>query len=266
MILFDSHAHYDDSRYDTAFDGGAAAALRMAKAAGVGYIVNSGACLQTSRRAIEIADMSAHDSSMPAVYASVGIHPSETDSYASLDDAMAELAAMMAHPRVVAVGEMGLDYHYPDANKEKQHDLFLEQLNIACRFDKPIVIHSRDAHGDTFDILKKYRGKKIMLHCYSGSAEMARQYADMGFYFSFGGVLTFKNAEKTRQAAAAVPHENLLMETDCPYLTPVPYRSKLNYSGYMPFTAAALGEAIGLSADEAARLTTENAKRFYGIE
>lgn len=266
MILFDAHAHYDDGRFDAEYEGGAVAALRDAKLAGVMNIVNSGACLGTSRRALGLADLSVTDESLPDIYASVGIHPSETDSYESLDAAMAELEGMLSHPRAVAVGEIGLDYHYPDTDKEAQHELFIAQLELARKHKLPVVIHSRDAHGDTFDVLKNYKDLRLMLHCYSGSADMARQYSDMGFYFSFGGVLTFKNAVKSREAAAVIPRERLLLETDCPYLAPVPHRGKLNYSGYMPLTAAALGDAVGVTADEAALLTSCNAKRFFDIK
>lgn len=266
MILFDSHAHYDDGRFNAEYEGGAVAALRDAKLCGVMNIVNSGACLETSRHSLELAELSANDGELPDIYASVGIHPSETDSYKSLDEAMAELEGMLSHPRAVAVGEIGLDYHYPETDKEAQHELFVAQLELARKHKLPVVIHSRDAHGDTFDVLKNYQDLRLMLHCYSGSAEMAKQYSDMGFYFSFGGVLTFKNAVKSREAAAVIPKERLLLETDCPYLAPVPHRGKLNFSGYMPLTAAALGDAIGVSADEAALLTSCNAKKFFDIK
>lgn len=265
MILFDSHAHYDDGRFDAEFDGGAVAALRAAKAAGVMYVVNSGACLRTSKNSLALADLSVTDAALPEIYVSAGIHPSETDSYDSLDSAMSELETMLSHPRCVAVGEIGLDYHYPDTDKAAQLELFEAQLALAEKHGLPVVIHSRDAHGDTFDVLKHHKGKKIMLHCYSGSAEMARQYAEMGFSFSFGGVLTFKNAAKTKEAAVAVPRTSLLLETDCPYLAPVPHRGKLNYSAYMTYTASVMGELLGITADEAASLTTENAKAFFGI-
>ncbi len=265
MILFDSHAHYDDGRFEKEFDGGAIGALREAKKAGVRYVVNSGACLRTTKNSFAIAEMSVTDETLPAIYVSAGIHPSETDSYDSLDFAMSELEAMLSHPRCVAVGEIGLDYHYPETDKPKQYELFEAQLALAKKYSLPVVIHSRDAHGDTFDILKKHAGEKIMLHCYSGSGEMARQYAEMGFSFSFGGVLTFKNAAKTKEAVLAVPKESLLLETDCPYLAPVPHRGKLNYSAYMTYTAAVMGELLGMSAEKAAELTLGNAKAFFGI-
>ncbi len=266
LKLFDSHAHYDDGRYNEEFDGGAVGALRLAKAAGVEIIVNSGACLRTSENALSLCELSMSDKTVPEIYASVGIHPSETDSYGTLDGAISELRQLLTHKRAVAVGEIGLDYHYPETDKAAQHELFIAQLEVARELSLPVVIHSRDAHGDTFDVLRKYTDLTLMLHCYSGSAEMARQYADMGFYFSFGGVITFKNAEKSREAVAAVPKDRLLLETDCPYLAPTPYRGKINHSGYLPLTAEAMGNVLGISADDAAELTFCNAKRFFGIE
>lgn len=265
MKIIDSHAHYDDARFETEFEGGAVGALRAAKEAGVLAIVNSGACLKTSEKSIELCEFSKDREDVPRIYASVGIHPSETDSYTSLDSAVEKLREFAAHERVVAIGEIGLDYHYPDADRKLQHELFIAQMELARELKKPVVIHSRDAHGDTFELLRRYTDLTLMLHCYSGSAEMARQYADMGFYFSFGGVMTFKNAEKSREAAAAVPRERLLLETDCPYLAPVPHRGEINYSGFLPLTAKVLGDVIGIGAEEAAELTYCNAERFFGI-
>ena len=265
MLLFDSHAHYDDARFSAEYIGGSTAALREARRIGVEYIVNAGSDIESSRRSVLLARLSADDGSVPEIYAAVGIHPQETSSYDSLDAAMAEISGLAASPRVVAIGEIGLDYHYPETDKAAQQELFSAQLRLAEELALPVVIHDRDAHGDTFDILKRHCNVRALLHCYSGSAEMARQYADMGFYFSFGGVLTYKNAVKTREAAAAVPRERLLLETDCPYLAPTPHRGKLNFSGYLPYTAAALGAVIGMTADEAAELTAHNAMKYFGI-
>ncbi len=266
MVLFDSHAHYDDGRFESEFCGGALGALRAAREAGVLYVVNSGACLRTSKNSISLAELSATDDTLPEIYVSAGIHPTETGSYESLDSALAELEVMLSHPRCVAVGEIGLDYHYPETDREAQFELFEAQLELARKLGLPVVIHSRDACGDTFDILKKHSGEKIMLHCYSGSAEMARQYAEMGFSFSFGGVLTFKNSVKPKESVAAVPRDRILLETDCPYLAPVPHRGKLNYSAYMTHTAEAIGSLIGMTADEVGELTFANAKAFFDIK
>ncbi len=264
MVLFDSHAHYDDKRFEAEYDGGAAAALRDARGAGVLYVVNSGADLETSRASINLSRMSGGD--IPEIYASVGIHPTETAKYPSLATAMEALRALAAEPRVVAVGEIGLDYHYPDTDKKVQAMFFRAQLSLARELGLPVVIHDRDAHGDVFDILREFRDIKTLLHCYSGSAEMARQYAAAGVYMSFGGTLTFKNADKTRKAASAVPKEQLLLETDAPYLAPTPHRGKINCSAYMTYTASALGAIWNVSAEEAAEKAAENSKSFYGIK
>lgn len=266
MTLFDSHAHYDDARFESEFDGGAVGALRAAKLAGVRCVVNSGACLRTSKNSFSLAELSAADDTLPEIYVSAGIHPTETSSYDDLDSALHELEAMLSHPRCVAVGEIGLDYHYPETDREAQFELFEAQLALAKKHALPVVIHTRDACGDTFDILKKHSGEKIMLHCYSGSAEMARQYAEMGFSFSFGGVLTFKNSVKPKESVAAVPRDRILLETDCPYLAPVPHRGKLNYSAYMTYTAETMGTILGMTAEEVGELTFENAKAFFGIK
>lgn len=263
MTLFDSHAHYDDERFAREYEGGAPAALRAAKAAGVGYIVNSGADLETSRASIALSKMSGGE--LPEIFASVGIHPTETGKYPSREHAVAELYELASTPRVVAIGEIGLDYHYPDTDRETQKEFFRAQLELARELGLPAVIHDRDAHGDVFEILRGFRDVKTLLHCYSGSAEMARQYADAGVYMSFGGVLTFTNAEKTREAARAIPRELLMLETDAPYLAPVPHRGELNFSAYMTYTAGALGELWGVGIDEAAATAAENSKRFYGI-
>ncbi len=264
MTLFDSHAHYDDERFAREYEGGAHDALRDAKAAGVGYIVNSGADLETSRASIALAQASGGE--LPEIFASVGIHPTETGKYPSVTDAVRELRVLAREERVVAIGEIGLDYHYPETDRETQKEFFRAQLILARELGLPVVIHDRDAHGDVFDILRGFRDVKTLLHCYSGSAEMARQYADAGVYMSFGGVLTFKNAEKTREAVRAVPRGLIMLETDAPYLAPVPHRGELNFSAYMTYTAAALGIVLGVSAEDAALSAAENSKRFYGIE
>ena len=262
MFIFDSHAHYDDRRFEE-YEGGADAALRDAKVAGVEYIVNSGADIATSRASVALAERERCD--MPKVYASVGVHPTETGKCSSLEDAIASLRELARLPRVVAIGEIGLDYHYPDTDRETQMSFFCAQMELARELGLPVVIHDREAHGDVFDVVRRYRDLRIMLHSYSGSAEMARQYADMGVYMSFGGVLTFKNAPKTREAASFVPRELLMLETDAPYLAPVPHRGKINTSAYMVYTAETLGILLGVDAAEAAEVAARNSLRFYNI-
>ena len=264
MTIFDSHAHYDDGRFEREYDGGNIQALRDAKRAGVEYVVNSGADIETSRASIALAELNGDD--MPSIYASVGIHPTETGRCGTLSEAIDEIRRLAHEQRVVAIGEIGLDYHYPDTDKDTQREFFAAQLELARELNMPVVIHDRDAHGDVYDIVQNFRDVRMMMHCYSGSAEMARQYAKWGVHFSFGGVLTYKNAQKTREAASAIPRELLMLETDAPYLSPVPHRGKINSSAYMVHTAEMMGEVLGMSAEDTASLTTENAKRFYNIQ
>ena len=162
-------------------------------------------------------------------------------------------------------GEIGLDYHYGDTNREKQHALFRAQMKLAERLSLPVVIHDRDAHGDCVAIVREFPNVRGIFHSFSGSAEMARELCSLGYYISFSGTVSFKNAERVRRAAAAVPKECLLIETDCPYLAPHPHRGKLNHSGYLSFTNEALAAAVGLTPEECATLTTENAKRVFNI-
>ncbi len=263
MELFDSHAHYDDKRFEAEYEGGAPAALRDARTAGVVCVVNSGADVETSRASIALA--AAGGGELPEIYASVGIHPTETGKYSSKNAALDEIRTLACESRVVAIGEIGLDYHYPDTDRACQLEFFDMQYSLADELELPVVIHDREAHGDVFDIVRAHPGVRTVLHSYSGSAEMARQYASMGVYMSFGGVLTFKNAAKTREAALAVPRELILLETDAPYLAPVPHRGKLNTSAYMTYTAAVLGDILGVSANEASAMAAENSRRFFGI-
>ena len=263
MVIFDSHAHYDDSRFEREYEGGAMAALRDAKSAGVEYIVNSGADIETSRASISFAKDGGGE--LPQIYASVGIHPSETGRY-ELSGALDTLRRLSSEDKVVAIGEIGLDYHYPDTDKKTQAEFFRAQMELARELSMPVVIHDRDAHGDIFDVVREFRDLRIMLHCYSGSPEMARQYADMGVYLSFGGVLTFKNAPRARESASVIPRELLMLETDAPYLAPVSHRGKLNTSAYMVYTVETLAGILGIDAESAAAVATENSKRFYNIK
>ncbi|MGB4464580.1 MAG: TatD family hydrolase [Eubacteriales bacterium] len=265
FMFFDAHAHYDDARFEVEYEGGAIAALRASREAGVTAVVNAGVTIESSRALAEFVRSFTGDTKVPRMYATAGIHPSETDSYERLLDAMTELQSLLDTGNYIAVGEIGLDYHYPNTDREKQISLFRAQLELARHFKLSAVIHDREAHGDVFNILREFPDVKCLLHCFSGSAEQARQYAKLGRYFSFGGVLTYKNAAKTREAASVIPSDLILLETDCPYLAPSPYRGKINYSGYMMFIAQALCEVKGVSADEAAKLAHDNAVAFYGL-
>ncbi|MEG1942208.1 MAG: TatD family hydrolase [Angelakisella sp.] len=250
--IFDSHAHYDDPRFDEDRE----VKLAELRSEGVEYVMDIGADLQTSANALKIAEQ--HD----FVYCAVGVHPSEAETLP--EDYTAQLEAMAASPRVRAIGEIGLDYHYEGYSKERQQRVFAEQLALARRLALPVVIHSRDAHSDTMEILREHTPRGVV-HCYSGSAQMAEQLVELGLYIGFTGVVTFKNARRALEAAAAVPLERLLIETDCPYLAPEPYRGQRCDSLMLGGVAEALARVKGVSAEEIVQATRENAKRLYDI-
>ncbi len=260
--LFDSHSHYYDKQFEKRYAGGADKLLPEIFAGDVGYIINVGTSNENSALCIEQAKK------YDGMYAAVGIHPSDCRFY---DDAeleverLAEFFKDIKNSKIVALGEIGLDYHYEGTDKKKQADFFRRQLSLARGVGLPVIIHDRDAHGDCMDIIRQYPDVRGVFHCYSGSAEMAKELVKMGWYISFTGVVTFDNAPKVKEAAAAVPLDRLLIETDCPYLAPYPYRGKLNHSGLMHLTNAALAEIKGVTPEEMARITAENASKLFGI-
>jgi len=198
------------------------------------------------------------------IYAAVGVHPHEVETLTEAD--METLKQLAALEKVVAIGEIGLDYYYDNAPRELQKKWFLRQLELARELDLPYIIHDRDAHADTMEMIKRVGYHRGVLHCYSGSAEMARELLDMGFYISFAGPLTFKNGKRAREVAEIVPMERLLIETDSPYLTPEPHRGERNDSSLVRFVCEKLAEIKGISVEEAARITYENGKQFFGIQ
>lgn len=266
-ILFDSHAHYDDSRFDEITENGETLRdLLIADALSggdendcVGYIVNAATNEETSRYSLSLAKK------YPQFYAAVGFHPGELDGLPDEPD-LGVIQKLADDDKAVAIGEIGLDYHYDGTDREKQKRYFRAQLELARRCGLPVVIHDRDAHGDTFDILCEYPDVKGVLHSFSGSAEMMTELVKRGFYISFSGVITFKNATRLAPIVAAVPHDRIMIETDCPYLAPHPNRGKLNYSGYLKYTAARAAELLGIGYDELCSITVSNAKRLFGIE
>ncbi len=261
MRLFDSHAHYDDAR----FDGTAETILSEVHAAHVEKIVNVGASLASSEASLKLAET--HD----FVYAAVGVHPSDAVSDMKNDDWLDRIEAMYAHEKAVAVGEIGLDYHYGKEDKEAQKVCFDAQLRLAARLGAPVIVHDREAHEDTVELLARYPQVTAVIHSFSGSFETARQVLHMGHYLSVGGVLTFSNAKKLVEVvtrldeAAPDARQRILLETDCPYLAPVPYRGKTNRSDYMIETAKKAAECLHMSAEEFCELTYRNACRFYGL-
>lgn len=262
MPIFDSHAHYDDRRFEAEFPGGKSGAIKAAYDAGVRRIVNVGSNIITSKSSLALTEK------YDFIYAAVGIHPSDAQEIAAadVDRTLYDVESLAAMPKVVAVGEIGYDYHYDGTDKARQAYFFAAQLQIARKVKLPVIIHTRDAWGDTLDMLSENSDKSGVLHSFSGSAEVARQMATNGWYISFSGPLTYKNANKVKEAAAIVPDDRLLVETDCPYLPPHPHRGEINYSGYLKYTLEALAKVRGITCDTAAELTYRNACRFFRIE
>ena len=201
----------------------------------------------------------------PYVYAAVGIHPDEVG--ALNEEIFAGMEALLRHDKVVAVGEIGLDYYWDNESHEVQEKWFVRQLELARRHNLPIIIHSREAAADTMEIMKAHaQGLEGVIHCYSYSREQAEEYVKMGFYIGIGGVLTFKNAKKLKEVAAAIPLERIVLETDCPYLAPEPFRGKRNQSSYIRYVAEKLAEIKGMTAEEVIAVTEENAKKMYRLK
>lgn len=250
--IFDSHAHYDDP----AFDPDREELLTTLRQNGVSQILTIGADLPTSRAAVALAET--HD----FLWAAVGVHPHAAGDLP--EDWLARLEAMTASPRVRAIGEIGYDYHYDSDWKEAQKAAFEAQLQLAARLNLPVIIHDREAHGDTMDLLRKYRPAGVV-HCYSGSAEMAKEVLSLGMYIGFTGVVTFKNARRALEAAAVIPLDRLLVETDCPYMAPEPFRGKRCDSSLLPYTIAKLAELKGVTPQELTRITAQNTRRLFDI-
>ncbi|MBQ3016823.1 MAG: TatD family hydrolase [Clostridia bacterium] len=259
MKYFDSHAHYYDERFDEEYEGGAEVLLPSLN--NVSYIVNIGTAPDTCKRAIEQAKK--HEN----MYTALGIHPSDARLIDDLDGALAEIEEMILDKssKCVALGEIGLDYHYEGTNKEMQIALFRRQMQMAERLGLPVVIHDRESHEDVMTVIREYPGVTGVLHSFSGSAEMARELVKLGYVISFSGTVTFTNAKRPKEACAAVPLDKILIETDAPYLAPHPKRGTLNHSGNLEYTNRAVAMIKGISEEECAAKTEENARRFFGI-
>lgn len=252
--IFDTHAHYADH----AFDDDRGQILAELPQKGVKYVMLASSSLE------DTAENSVLAEKYDYIYAAAGVHPENADSNPADYLEKVRLAAVNS-PKVRAIGEIGLDYHYEGYDREKQIVLFEEQLELAKELGLPVIIHSRDAWEDTFQILKKHRPEGI-LHCFSGSAETAREIIKLGMYIGFTGVLTFKNAKKALKALAEVPMDRLLLETDCPYMAPVPFRGKRCDSSMIAYTAEKAAEIKGIGVQELINITCENGKRIYSIE
>lgn len=253
-MIFDTHSHYDDK----AFDKDQEEVLGLAHEAGVGLIVDPGCDAESSEAAIALAER------FDFVYAAVGCHPEELASCS--EEAYARIAELARHPKCVAIGEIGLDYYWDDTHKEEQKALFRRQIQLALELCKPIIVHDREAHGDCMEIVRDYPELRGVFHCYSGSVEMARELTKLGWYFSFGGTATFKNARKVPEVVASLPADRILLETDCPYLAPVPFRGRRCDSTMLPYTASAIAAFRGSTREEIEQLTWRNACAFFGIQ
>lgn len=256
--IFESHAHYEDARFDEDRDE----LLTRLFENEIAYIVNVGSSMETSRRSLELAGR------YDRIYAAIGVHPEET---AELDEEniekLKEMASHAKENKVVAIGEIGLDYYWPEPSREIQKQWFERQLQLAREVKLPVIIHSREAAKDTLDRIKAFHGEEIggVIHCFSYSREMAREYLDMGFYIGIGGVVTFPNGRKLVEAAEYVPLDRILLETDCPYLSPVPKRGKRNSSENLIYVADKIAQIKGISTEEVIEATYKNAGKMYRI-
>ena len=253
--LFDTHAHYTDERLREKPD-----LLHEALAGDIGGIVTVASDLSDSEACIALA--AAYNN----IWASAGIHPHECSKAGDCDTAMHTLRALLQKDKTVAIGEIGLDYHYDFSDRKTQMRFFRAQMDMAAETGLPVIIHDREAHGDVFDVIRSYRGRVHgIIHSCSVSTELVREYVKMGWYISFSGVITFKNASNILDSVRATPPERILVETDCPYLSPVPMRGKLNYSGYLHYTAEKAAELIGMEYDEFCNTEIKNAETIFGL-
>ena len=250
-MLFDTHAHMDDRAFDEDRD----ALLASLPEQGIGLFMNPGCSLASSRNAVALAERYDY------IYAAVGSHPDAADEVN--DQVLAEYRALCKHEKVLAIGEIGLDYHYEDIPRERQQAAFRAQMALAAELDLPVIVHEREAHEDGMRIVEEFPRVKGVFHCYSGSAEMAKWLVSRGWYIGFTGVLTFKNARKAVETAASIPLERIVLETDCPYMSPEPFRGKRNDPGRLYRMAEKLAEIRGLSVEEIHAITTENGKKLY---
>ncbi|MBR6679874.1 MAG: TatD family hydrolase [Clostridia bacterium] len=260
--IFDTHAHYFDRRFENETEGADTVLERDVFGAGIDGVINVGTNNSNSRLCIEMAKK------YDKMYVAAGIHPEDIrDITSTPEQECARLAELFADRsnKVVALGEIGLDYHYEGFDKELQKRYFELQMDMAVQLDMPVVVHDREAHGDCFDMIMRFPRARGVFHSFSGSAEMAKELVRRGWYISFSGVLTFKNARKTVEAAAQIPSDMILIETDAPYLAPHPHRGKINHSGLMVHTAERFAEIRGISFDEAVALTRKNTKDLFGV-
>ena len=255
-MIFDSHAHYDDKQFDEDRD----TLLNQLKEEGVERVVNISNGWDDMLRMLDMIEK------YPFMYGTAGIHPCKVSDLN--EERMEKLREYCGLPKIVAVGEIGLDYYWMSDPKEIQKEWFVRQLRLAKEVGLPVVIHSRDASQDTFDIMKKEHAGSTggVIHCYSGSFEMAKEYVKLGYYLGIGGVVTFKNSKTLKRVAAEIPLEHIVVETDCPYLAPMPHRGTRNSSLYLPLVIQEIASLRGISTEEVERVTYENACRLYHVQ
>ncbi len=254
-MLFDTHAHYDDAQ----FDADRESLLASLPQADVGLVLNPGCTVESSRRAVALAR------TFPHVYAAVGIHPEECGDF--VPEHIRQLRRLAEdEPKVVAIGEVGLDYYWPEnPPRPLQQEVLRQQMALARDLELPVILHDREAHADSMAIMREFPEVRGVFHCFSGSVEMARELVERGWYLSFGGAVTFKNARRAPEVVRAIPIERLLIETDAPYMTPVPHRGKRNDSRYVSLVAEKLSQLLERSPQELARISWDNGCRLFGI-
>lgn len=252
-MYFDTHAHYDSG----AFNADRFEILESMNDGNVGLIVNPGCDLESSKTAVSFAEK------YDFVYAAVGWHPEDIDKLN--DEAFAQMCALAEHPKCVAIGEIGLDYYWDATHKDEQKELFCKQIELALRLDKPVIIHDREAHGDSMEIILRYPQLRGVFHCFSGSVEMASELLKRGWYLGFDGPITYKNARKSIEVLEMCPLDRIVIETDSPYLTPVPNRGKRNDSRQLCHVVEKIAEVKGLTAQEVEKATFDNGLRLFGI-
>lgn len=254
-MIFDTHAHYNDER----FDGDRDQVFAAFEGAGIGRVCNIASDIASLQECLDLAER------YPFMYCALGIHPS--DCGPMTEEVLETVRRGLSHPKAVAVGEIGLDYYWDDVDREVQKYWFRRQLDLAREADMPVVIHSREAAADTMNILKEKNTGDLggVIHCYSYSAEQAREYVKMGFFIGIGGVVTFKNSRKLKEVARAIPIESIVLETDCPYLAPVPYRGKRNSSLYLPLVAREIASLKEMDPADVIAVTEKNAERLYRL-
>ena len=253
-MYFDTHAHYTDESFDADRDE----TIKAVFDSGVELIMNNSSDYESCVRSLELAEK------YPFIYSAVGWHPHDAKTFSKESEGF--LRQWCALPKVRAIGEIGLDYYYDLSERDVQREVFIRQMELARELKMPVVIHDRDAHAECMEIIKRFPEVKGEFHCYSGSAEMAREILNLGWYLGFTGAITFKNARKALEVIEMCPNDRMLIETDCPYLAPVPHRGKRNDSRNLPYIAQVIAEIKGISTEEVAEMTNRNGRRFFNIE